>query len=121
MQPVTLSKYLRFHHGNQHYNKLYKILRKNVGVWSRDNAVCIAGRPRGRSLSHGRVKKFLRSTSSRQAPGPTQLPIQWVPWVISPRVNHPGRQADHLPSTSTEVKKTWIIHQLPRTSSWRGA
>jgi hypothetical protein len=44
-------------------------------------------------------------------------PIQWVPGDLSP-----GREADHSPPTSAQVKKTWTpIHLLPHTSSWRGA
>jgi hypothetical protein len=37
-----------------------------------------AERPRGRSLSPGKGKDFLFSTSSRPVLGPTQPPIQWV-------------------------------------------
>jgi hypothetical protein len=33
--------------------------------------------------------------SSRRALGPTQPPIQWVPWAISPGVKRPGREANH--------------------------
>jgi hypothetical protein len=36
---------------------------------------------------------------SRQ--GPTQPPIQWVPW---PEVNRPGREADHSYPSSAKVK-----------------
>jgi hypothetical protein len=35
--------------------------------------------------------------------GPTQPPIQWVPGV-----KRQGREADHSPPTSTEVKKMGI-------------
>jgi hypothetical protein len=38
-----------------------------------------AGRPKGWSLSPGRVKNFFFSTSSRPALGSIQHPIQWVP------------------------------------------
>jgi hypothetical protein len=41
---------------------------------------------------------------SRPALGPTQPPIQWVPGVLYPGVNRPGREADHSPPSSTEVK-----------------
>jgi hypothetical protein len=43
------------------------------------------------------------STSSRPVLGPTQPSIQWVP-----EVKRRGREADHSPPTSTEIKKTWI-------------
>jgi hypothetical protein len=44
------------------------------------------------------------STSSRPALGSTQPPIQWVPVALSPGVKRPGREADHSPPTSAEVK-----------------
>jgi hypothetical protein len=33
----------------------------------------------------------------------------------------PGREADHSPPTSAEVKKMWIYTSTPHTSSWRSA
>jgi hypothetical protein len=39
--------------------------------------------------------------------GPTLPPIQWVPGALSLGVKRPG-EPDHSPSTSVEVKKTWI-------------
>jgi hypothetical protein len=80
---------------------------------SRDSVVGIAtsyglDAPRDRSSSPGRVKNFLFSKSSRPALRSTQLPIQWVPWDISSRVKRPGREVDHSPPTSAEVKKMWI-------------
>jgi hypothetical protein len=59
----------------------------------------------GRSSSLGRVKYFFFSASSRPALGPTQPPIQCVSKTLSPVVKRPGREADHLPPTSAEVKK----------------
>jgi hypothetical protein len=53
--------------------------------------------------SPGAGKNFHFSMSSKPALGPTQPPIQWVPGV-----KRPGREADHSPPTSAEVKKTWI-------------
>jgi hypothetical protein len=40
--------------------------------------------------------------------GPTRPPIQWVPGALSPEVKQPGREVDHSPPTSAEVKKTWV-------------
>jgi hypothetical protein len=48
---------------------------------------------------------FLFSTASRRALGPTQHPIQWVPVAPSPEVKWPGREADHSPPPSAEVKE----------------
>jgi hypothetical protein len=67
-----------------------------------------AGRQRGWGSSAGRVKNFLFSTSSRAGLGYTQPPIQWVHVALSPEVKRPGREADHSPPSSAEVKKMWI-------------
>jgi hypothetical protein len=72
-----------------------------------------AGRQRGRCSSPGRVKNFLISMSSRPAMGSTQPPIQWVPGALSRGVKRPGREADHSPPASAEVKKTWIYTSTP--------
>jgi hypothetical protein len=48
---------------------------------------------------------FLLATASRTALGPTQPPIQWVPGALSLGVKRPGREADHSPPSSAEVKE----------------
>jgi hypothetical protein len=40
--------------------------------------------------------------------GSTQPPIQWVPGTFSP-----GRDADHSPPASADVKKMWIYAFTP--------
>jgi hypothetical protein len=72
-----------------------------------------AGRPRRWSSSPSKVKNLVFSTSFRPALRPIQSPIQWVPGVLSPRVKHPGNEADHLPPPSVEVKKMWIYTSTP--------
>jgi hypothetical protein len=67
------------------------------------------------------IKTFLFSTASRPALGPTQPPIQWVPGVLSPGVKRQGREADHSPQTSAEVKNGEAIPPLPHTSTWHRA
>jgi hypothetical protein len=47
-----------------------------------------------------------------------QSPIQWVPAAVSSGVKWPGREADHLPTSHTEVKHGAAISPLPHTSSW---
>jgi hypothetical protein len=79
-----------------------------AGIASRYSDWLRAGRRRGRSSSPSRVKNFLFSTSSRPALGSTKLPLQWIPGVKRTR-----READHLPPTSAEVKKTWIYTSTP--------
>jgi hypothetical protein len=48
---------------------------------------------------------FLSTTASRTALEPTQTPIQWVQGGLSLGVKRPGREADHSPPTSAEVKE----------------
>jgi hypothetical protein len=50
---------------------------------------------------------FLFTTVSRTALGPTHPPIQWVPGALSLRLKRPGREADHSPQSSAEIKNTW--------------
>jgi hypothetical protein len=66
------------------------------------------GRLRDRTSSPGRVKNFLFSTSSRPALRPNQLSIQRVPGALSPGVRQEGRDADHSPAASAEVKRMWM-------------
>jgi hypothetical protein len=47
------------------------------------------------------------STVSRPALGPTQPPIQWVLGTLSLEVKRPGREGDHSPPSSAEVKNAW--------------
>jgi hypothetical protein len=69
--------------------------------------------PGGRSSSPGRVKNVLFSKSSRPALGSTQPPIQYVPGALSPGVKRPGRESDHSPPASAEIKKMWIYTSTP--------
>jgi hypothetical protein len=48
---------------------------------------------------------FLFTTASKTALGPTQPPIQWVPGALSLGVKRPGREADHSPPSSAEIKE----------------
>jgi hypothetical protein len=51
--------------------------------------------------------------SSRPALGPTQPPTECVPGALTPGVKQQGREADHSPPISAEVKKTWIYGYTP--------
>jgi hypothetical protein len=73
----------------------------------------LAKRPRGRSSSPGGGKNFHFSMSPRPALGFTQPPIEWELGALSPGVKRPGREADHSPTTSAEVKKLWIYTSTP--------
>jgi hypothetical protein len=66
----------------------------------------------------GRGKEiFIYSTGSRPALGPTHPPIQWVPRVLSSGIKLPGRETDHSPPSSADVKNGGAIPPLPHMSS----
>jgi hypothetical protein len=48
---------------------------------------------------------FLFTTASKTALGPTQPPIHWLPGALFLGVKRPGREADHSPPSSDEVKE----------------
>jgi hypothetical protein len=65
---------------------------------------------------------FLFTAVSRMALGPTQTPIQWVPGVLSLGLKQLGREVDHSPPCSAEVKELMELYlHSPNTPSWRGA
>jgi hypothetical protein len=96
-----------------------KVLGTHFEIWSdyrpfksRDSSVGIAV---GYGLDDrgSRVRfpagtgNFSFHTAFRPALGPTQPPIQWVPGAVSLGVKRPGREADHSPPSSAEVKE-WV-------------
>jgi hypothetical protein len=42
-----------------------------------------------------------------------QPPIHWVTGELSTGIKRPGREADHSPPTSADVKNTWICTSTP--------
>jgi hypothetical protein len=57
---------------------------------------------------------FLFTAASRTALGPTQPLIQWVLGVLSLGIKWPGREADHSPPSSAEVKNGWSYTSIPQ-------
>jgi hypothetical protein len=49
------------------------------------------------------------SVAPRRALGPTQPPTQWVPGIISSGIKWQGREADHSPVSSADVKNNGAI------------
>jgi hypothetical protein len=97
-------------------NNTSKITIKNTnhqGNGSRYSDWLRAARPRGRSSSRGRVKNFSLLQVFQTGSGVHPPPIQWVPGDLSPGIKQPGREADHSPRTSAEVKKMWIYTSTP--------
>jgi hypothetical protein len=65
-----------------------------------------------------RRKNFPLASVSRQALGPSQPPVQWVPG--GPFVGtkaRPGRDADHSPPSSAEVENEWSGRHTPPPSA----
>jgi hypothetical protein len=58
----------------------------------------------GRGSVPGRGKIFLFSIASSPVLGPTQPTIQWVSRSLSSGLKRPGREADHSPPSTAEVK-----------------
>jgi hypothetical protein len=84
---------------------------------SRDSSVAIAlGYGLDDLVSRVRLLRgagnFLFTT--RTALGPTQPPIQRVPGAVSLGVKWPEREADHLPTSSAEVKNAWSYNSTPK-------
>jgi hypothetical protein len=52
---------------------------------------------------------------------PTQPPVQWVLGTVSMGVKRQGREADHSPPSSVEVKNDGAVPPITRTSSWYDA
>jgi hypothetical protein len=60
---------------------------------------------------------FLFTTGSRTALGPNQPHLQWVPGALYLGVKRPGREADHSPPSSTEVKERVELYLHPQYAS----
>jgi hypothetical protein len=61
------------------------------------------------------------SMSSRPVLGCTHPPIKWVLGTLFQGMKRPGREADHSPPTSAEVKKCGSVYLLFHTPPWRSA
>jgi hypothetical protein len=96
-QIIQTASVAKFCTTNQHRSFVlpsHTFYRAGYSDWQR------AGRPRDRSSSPGRVKKFQFSISSKLTLGPTQPLIQFVRRALSPGTKRLGREADHSPPTS---------------------
>jgi hypothetical protein len=70
--------------------------------------------------SPGRGWEFFSSTPwPDRLWNPPQPSIKWVPRALTLGVKWPGREADHSPPSSAEVKNAWSYTSTPNTLSWR--
>jgi hypothetical protein len=83
---------------------------KFESIWkegrSEDSNSLRAGRSRGRISIPGRGKNFLHVVQTDSEVLPTSYPMGTG--SCFPGLKWPGREADHSPPTSAEVKKMWI-------------
>jgi hypothetical protein len=90
----------------------YKLEQEEPGYRSRYSDWLRAGRLRVRSSSPGRFKNsLLKIVQTGSEVHPTTYPMGTrgsFPWV-----KRPGREADHWPPASAEVKKMWIYTSTP--------
>jgi hypothetical protein len=56
---------------------------------------------------------FLYFTASSHVLGPSQSPIQWIPWALSPGVKLSWRETVHRLEASAEIKNRGAIPPLP--------
>jgi hypothetical protein len=71
---------------------------------------------------HSDLEKDCFAHAAGTALGLTRPPIQWVPESLSLGVKRLGREADHSPPSSAEVKERVELYlRFPNTPSWRGA
>jgi hypothetical protein len=85
----------------------------NEARWRSRYSDCLRARwLRSGNSSLGRVKNSHCCVSSRPALRSTQTP-KWLPVALTRGVKRQGREADHPPRTSAEVKKTWIYPSTP--------
>jgi hypothetical protein len=67
----------------------------------------------------GRGMILLFSTASEPTLGIIRLPIQRVPWALSPEVKRPGSEGDYSPPSCVKFKNGGAISPLPNMSSWQ--
>jgi hypothetical protein len=102
--------HLHRHHAKEHvFLYLYKSRDRSVGTalgYGLDDRGSRVRFPAG-------AGNFFFTTVSRTTLGPTQPPIQFAAGALSLRVKRPGREADHSPPSSTEVKNAWSYTSTP--------
>jgi hypothetical protein len=112
---VTMLSVLRDISNSSLFN-IRVVIAQSVLLWARGWTIGVVGFDYRRGLGI-----FLFTTTSRTALGPTQPPTQWLPGAFSLGVKRLGREVDHSPPSSAEVKE-WVklyIHS-PNTSSFHG-
>jgi hypothetical protein len=63
--------------------------------------------------SNNTLGLFLLATVSRWVLRATQLPIQWIPAVVSSGVKQSGHEADHSSPSNAEIKNVCSYTSAP--------
>jgi hypothetical protein len=80
-------------------NIIRVVIAQSVWRWATGWTVGVRGFDSRRGLG------IFLFAASRTALGPTQPPLQWIPRSLSLGVKRPGRESDHSPPPSAEVKE----------------
>jgi len=68
---------------------------------------------RGSIPSRGNDVLFFFATAFKSVLVRTQPPVQWVPGNLTQGVKRPGRETNHSPPCSAEVKNWWSCTSTP--------
>jgi len=66
-----------------------------------------------RSFIIGSDWDFFFATAFSPALGSTQPPTEWLQEALTPGVKRLGREADHSPPSSAEIKNAWSYTSTP--------
>jgi hypothetical protein len=89
-----------------------------TGMKSRDSSVCTAlgdgldDQDSGFRFPAGDGNFYLHHCIQNSS-GPTQPPSQWVSGALPLGVKRPGREANHSPPSSAELKNAWSYTSTP--------
>ena len=101
----------------------YRIQRPSLLTSLINTLIAVGNRDSSDSTVTSRIREgctgnCLRySARARHAPGPTQLPRQWVVGDGSQGLKRPRHEADHIPPSSALVKNEWSYCTLTGSSS----
>jgi hypothetical protein len=95
--------------------RMYRYRRRNEILYKQPQAGIALGYGLSDRLFESRqgLGIFLFTAAFRPALGPTQPRIKGVPGAPSVGVKWSGREADHSPPTSAEIKKAWSYTSTP--------
>jgi len=94
-------------------HSLQDFLISYVSMKYNQSFICSSYFLNDRGSIQDRSRNFFSFPPRSDAQGPTQPPMQWVPWAFSPGVRRPECIADHSLPSSAEVKNLWSYTSTP--------